>query len=112
MRAPYGEINDDVRLVAGALGLKIIGWNADTEDWKYVSSPTLKEDVIEKFKTWTSQRLAGPISLQHDLFEATTLYTSKVVKVITKAGYTLKLMKGCIQVCYFYQCSNGIGFRS
>lgn len=33
-RAPWGVVTDDTRAVARARGLRLVGWHADTHDWR------------------------------------------------------------------------------
>nr|KAJ3420508.1 chitin deacetylase [Polyrhizophydium stewartii] len=62
IRPPYGDINDRVRAVLKAMGLQVVIWNIDTDDWN--KAP----DVVDKLRS-ASRVLDGTIPLQHDLYD-------------------------------------------
>jgi peptidoglycan/xylan/chitin deacetylase (PgdA/CDA1 family) len=65
-----GEINDRVRSVIKALGLEIVIWNRDTNDWTFSNaSPTATGarspiQIINRFTEWVAAPKMGTISLQ------------------------------------------------
>ncbi|TPX46438.1 hypothetical protein SeLEV6574_g03238 [Synchytrium endobioticum] len=72
VRTPYGDNDDRTRWVYKAMGLRMVGWNRDTFDWK-VSDPLLQYNatwIIGNVTQWVSQvanLTTGIISLEHDL---------------------------------------------
>jgi len=47
MRPPYGDIDDRVRAVAKALGLRIILWQSDSFDWEVGSTPGVTPATVD-----------------------------------------------------------------
>lgn len=47
MRPPYGDIDDRVRAVAKALGLRIILWQSDSFDWEVGSTPGVTPAMVD-----------------------------------------------------------------
>lgn len=58
-RSPYGAYSEKLFALADTLGLTIIGWDVDPEDWRRLSAEKIAEDVI-------SQVQPGSIILLHD----------------------------------------------
>ncbi|SDO29493.1 Peptidoglycan/xylan/chitin deacetylase, PgdA/CDA1 family [Paenibacillus sp. yr247] len=57
-RAPYGAVNNDVRIDAASTGHHLIGWSVDTLDWKGKSTA----EIINAVK---KEVTPGAIILQH-----------------------------------------------
>jgi peptidoglycan/xylan/chitin deacetylase (PgdA/CDA1 family) len=79
VRPPYGDEDEKVRRVASAMGLSIVKWNRDPNDWMFnfwkpgnqLGVPFQPNDTPEaitrQFSEWVSQPRRGTISLQHDV---------------------------------------------
>ncbi len=60
LRPPYGEIKKDIAI---RLGMHIIHWSVDPEDWKYRDAQTVADHIISKAKD-------GDIILMHDIYQS------------------------------------------
>lgn len=78
LRPPYGSINDKVR---ETVGIPMICWNVDTEDWNKKS----KKAVLKECKNIKD----GDIVLMHDLYSNTAAAVESLVPALTKKGYQL-----------------------
>lgn len=61
LRPVGGGVNADVKAVAKELGLPIINWSLDTEDWKYRDAARVKQVIVD-------QVTDGAVVLMHDLY--------------------------------------------
>ena len=59
LRPPYGNISKEV---AAKLGMHIINWSVDPEDWKYRDAEYVSKHIIENVKE-------GDIILLHDIYQ-------------------------------------------
>jgi peptidoglycan/xylan/chitin deacetylase (PgdA/CDA1 family) len=99
MRPPYGAVNAKVLQAAAALGLSVVHWTETSADWSYVpDEANTKLQVLKAFQGWTVAKEKSVISLQHDLFRATTLYIDDVIALIRNAGYVFKMINNCVNV--------------
>lgn len=57
-RPPYGEVNTNVNQAAQALGLRVITWNVDSQDWNGASATAIANA--------TNQLQNGQVILMHD----------------------------------------------
>ena len=89
-RPPYGDIDDRVRAIAHALGLRTVLWNYVSDDTS-ASSPAGAEKVLNTIKSWFTIT-SGFISLQHDINPTTTQIAISALSAIKTlaAGFTLK----------------------
>ncbi|KAJ3411617.1 chitin deacetylase [Chytridiales sp. JEL 0842] len=76
MRPSYGDIDDRVRAVLKAMGLNVIIWNYDSNDWRLNSYPggdtagVTPDTVRQQCYAWGSNPSSqGILSLQHDAFQ-------------------------------------------
>lgn len=58
-RPPYGAMNDDLELAAAELGMKLLMWNRDPEDWKADTA----SEIIQYFKQLSA---SGGIYVMHE----------------------------------------------
>ena len=77
VRPPYGNVNDDVKAVAGH---PLINWYVDTLDWSSKDA----DKVFEEVKKSTRD---GAIILMHDLYGSTAEAVKKVVPWLLDQGY-------------------------
>ncbi|RPD76874.1 hypothetical protein L226DRAFT_532889 [Lentinus tigrinus ALCF2SS1-7] len=78
MRPPYGDIDNRVRAVANAMGLRPIIWTTgsqgdfDTNDWRVPAGQHTGQEAFDVFEGILGQAASmdhGFIVLEHDLFE-------------------------------------------
>lgn len=82
MRPPYGSHNANVRAVSRKLGLAVIFWSIDTEDWRTRSASATYDVIMQNVKS-------GSIILCHDLHEATGEAMERVIPALVQQGYQL-----------------------
>lgn len=75
-----GAVNDDVKKAAKALGLPIINWSVDTEDWKYRNAEHIRSVIVDNAKD-------GDIVLMHDLRDCTLEGVLAAIDELTDEGY-------------------------
>lgn len=77
LRAPYGEINEEVRSAAKT---PIIDWLIDTKDWMGISPKEIYEAAF-------SQKADGAIVLMHDGYKHTVTALKQLLPDLYDAGY-------------------------
>jgi peptidoglycan/xylan/chitin deacetylase (PgdA/CDA1 family) len=83
MRPPYGAVNPRVELVSSELGLKIVNWSVDTDDWR----PNM---TVERMKQRISDGISdGAIILMHDRSDKVLTVTEWAIEEIRKRGFEL-----------------------
>ncbi|MDR0840215.1 MAG: polysaccharide deacetylase family protein [Christensenellaceae bacterium] len=82
LRPPYGSVNDTVKSVAKELGMAIVTWSIDTEDWKTRNSDKTYQRIMDQVKD-------GSIILCHDLFSETGDAMERVIPALIEQGYQL-----------------------
>lgn len=75
-----GAVNDDVKNAAKELGLPIINWSVDTEDWKYRNAEHIRSVIVENAKD-------GDIVLMHDLRDCTLEGALAAIDELSEKGY-------------------------
>lgn len=75
-----GAVNDDVKKAAESLGLPIINWSVDTEDWKYRNAEHIRSVIVDKAKD-------GDIVLMHDLRDCTLEGVLAAIDELSEKGY-------------------------
>ena len=81
LRPPGGCCSDGVDQVAGALGLAVIGWSLDPEDWA-------NHDRGDLVRTVTGQARDGDIILMHDLSGSSVEAALEIVEILRDKGFT------------------------
>lgn len=76
-RPPYGAINGSV---AQKIGLPIIQWNVDSEDWKVINKELIVDKVVQSVEH-------GSIILLHDIHETSVNSIPEIVNQLKKNGY-------------------------
>lgn len=81
MRPPYGQAPKNVQEVCDELGLKIITWNIDTDDWRSsTGEDKMTSNVMSNLKD-------GSIILMHDRSEKAYNTTLNIIDQIREKGY-------------------------
>ncbi|TPX36023.1 hypothetical protein SmJEL517_g01776 [Synchytrium microbalum] len=107
-RTPYGDQDDRTRSVYKAMGLRMMGWNRDTSDWKS-NNPALNFTpswIIGNVSQWVAAApnlTTGIISLEHDLYTVTAAYALPAQDLITQAGFKIKTVADCLSYTNMYQ---------
>jgi peptidoglycan/xylan/chitin deacetylase (PgdA/CDA1 family) len=79
MRPVGGSYNSTV---SQNVGMPMIIWSVDTNDWKYRDSDHVINEILNNVRD-------GDIILMHDLYETTATAIETVVPALIEAGYTL-----------------------
>lgn len=82
MRPPYGSHNSAVRSVCKELGLSVVLWSIDTEDWRTRDAQATYDTILENVQN-------GSIILCHDLHEPTGEAMERVIPELVRRGYQL-----------------------
>ena len=80
LRAPYGAINDTIRSIAAELGITMINWNLDPEDWKYQDADAIFSHVIENIRD-------RDIILSHETYETTLEAYTRLIPELISRGF-------------------------
>ncbi|MFI6481538.1 polysaccharide deacetylase family protein [Nonomuraea sp. NPDC050663] len=82
MRPPYGAIGKDVQTVSQRMGLALVNWSVDTQDWKY-------RDPTEVAQKAVGGARPGAIILMHDIHRSTVDAVPAILKALQGKGYAL-----------------------
>ncbi|KAJ3329676.1 chitin deacetylase [Blyttiomyces sp. JEL0837] len=115
-RPPYGDIDPRSRTVLQRMGLTVVIWNQDTEDWKLEQWPSVNEGispdkVISSFEDWVKspQNGTGVISLEHDLWKYSAQQAPQGLDIVLGAGYKVKPVWECINGQAPYRANLNVG---
>ncbi|KAJ3146391.1 chitin deacetylase [Geranomyces variabilis] len=79
-RAPYGDIDDRVRAIAGALGYESVLWGQDKDSGDSEGTPT-EASVVAQFTKWNVPQ-AGFIDLEHSLSSDSNTWAIAALKYV------------------------------
>ncbi|TPX46899.1 hypothetical protein SeMB42_g03537 [Synchytrium endobioticum] len=103
MRPPFGNLDDRVRGVIAAMGLKIVTWNSDTQDWAH-------KDTAQSFVPAEIQKSLnnppadnGIISLEHDYWQSTAAVGATATGIILNGGWKIQPVAVCMNDSSPYQ---------
>lgn len=104
-RPPYADVDDRVRYIFNAMGLKTVLWtrngddNFDTNDWRTVDGSTTAQQAVQKFQGILSSQSSlstGFIVLAHDLFPQTVaLSLNNFLPSALKSGLKVQPVSTC-----------------
>ncbi|MCX7018987.1 MAG: polysaccharide deacetylase family protein [Candidatus Sumerlaeota bacterium] len=80
IRPPYGSWNTRVRDICETMGLKIILWDVDTNDWRRRTTDQIVNTVLKEARD-------GSIILMHDRFQTSLEATGRIIDVLGGQGY-------------------------
>ena len=90
-RPPYGSVNSIVRDVVHDLGMDVILWRLDTEDWRSGSSKDqIVATVLDRIK-------AGDIILMHDRNSRTIDATRELIPRLRERGFSFVTVSGLLR---------------
>lgn len=81
MRPPYGAANPMVQKICEEMGLKIITWSIDTDDWRKTTNEDQMTSNVMKNVT------DGSIILMHDRYEKSFNTTAQIIDKLRAQGY-------------------------
>lgn len=77
VRPPYGNANEKVK---SRIGVPLINWSIDTNDWLYKDSDYVYNHILENAED-------GDIILMHDIYPETLEAVKKVLPVLRERGF-------------------------
>ena len=81
LRPPYGAANEKVQKLMGEMGLHIINWSIDTNDWRgKATAKSIEDEVMKNLRD-------GAIILMHDRFERSLEATASIIDQVRAKGY-------------------------
>ena len=92
LRAPYGLLNDEVKVAAKA---PIIDWSIDTLDWQKIPAQEICKKVYAGLEN-------GAIVLMHDGFENTVEAVKILLPELKRLGYQVTSVS---QLAKVHSCS-------
>lgn len=81
LRPPYGATNDRVLSMTQGMGLRVINWNIDTNDWR---TNTTADSITSEILKYARD---GSIVLMHDRYEKSLEATSRSIDLLRADGY-------------------------
>ena len=81
-RPPFGHFNSIVREVAQELGVALIHWNINPNDWRYRDADFIYEYIMYNARN-------GGIVLLHDIHETTVDAMERVIPSLVERGFRL-----------------------
>lgn len=81
MRPPYGGRNAKVDEIIRDMGMKIVLWDIDTEDWRKRSAAQMTNQILKNASD-------GSIVLFHDRYQASLDSTAAVIDDLRARGFT------------------------
>ncbi len=82
LRPPYGHVNAYVKRACKNLGLYIVTWSVDSEDWKSRNEKRIYNEIMNNVTS-------GDVILCHDLYETTAKAMEKVIPALTERGFQI-----------------------
>lgn len=82
VRAPYGDLNADVKEIARELNVSLIHWSLDSFDWMTRDAQLVYDELMSRVKD-------GDIILLHDIHESTVEAMEMVIPELVNKGYKL-----------------------
>jgi len=92
-RPPYGRINKKVEKISEKLGLAIVNWSLDPNDWKTQDAGAVYTEIINNIKD-------GDIILCHDIYKSTAEAMSRVIPELIYQGYQLVTVSELLHTKY------------
>jgi len=81
-RAPYGAVNNKVLSAAQGLGVPVVSWSVDPQDWMNRNSNTIYTRIMRSVKD-------KDIILCHDIYPSTVSAMKRVIPDLISRGYQL-----------------------
>ncbi|KAI7832631.1 hypothetical protein BC939DRAFT_391132 [Gamsiella multidivaricata] len=120
VRPPYGDTDNRVREILRQMGYTTVIWSAgwDTNDWRMLQNQIQEWEIVDKFdKNLGSHTIVkssvgqpgGPISLEHDLTNATISLSKKLIPMAMAKGLMPMSLAHCWDDQSPYQRGSKLG---
>jgi len=81
-RPPYGSVSTTVKSVAKSMGLSLITWSVDPQDWESQNANTTYNRIMSHVKN-------GSIIICHDMYGSTAAAMERVIPELRRRDYQL-----------------------
>ncbi|KAF9111155.1 chitin deacetylase [Mortierella sp. AM989] len=120
VRPPYGDTDNRVREILRQMGYTTVIWSKgwDTNDWRMLQGQIQEWEIVQNFTTALSNRTAiksasgapgGPITLEHDLTNATIALSKKLMPMAQTNGLKPMSIAHCLDDQTPYQHGSRLG---
>ncbi|KAG0322502.1 chitin deacetylase [Dissophora globulifera] len=120
VRPPYGDTDNRVREILRQMGYTTVIWSKgwDTNDWRMLQNQIQESEVLLNFQKALGARdviqssvgaLGGPITLEHDLTNATVSLSKKLIPMAIGQGLTPMSIANCLKDITPYQRGSKLG---
>ncbi|KAF9998590.1 chitin deacetylase [Modicella reniformis] len=120
VRPPYGDIDNRVREILRQMGYTIVIWSAgwDTNDWRMLQNQIQEWEIVKSFESHLGTRdnitssvgkPGGPVTLEHDLTNATVSLSKRLIPMAMEKGLTPMNLAHCLSDITPYQHGSKLG---
>ncbi|KAG0307959.1 chitin deacetylase [Dissophora globulifera] len=120
VRPPYGDTDNRVREILRQMGYTTVIWSKgwDTNDWRMLQNQIQESEVLLNFQKALGTRdviqssigaLGGPITLEHDLTNATVSLSKKLIPMAIGQGLSPMSIANCLKDSTPYQRGSKLG---
>ncbi|KAI8357647.1 hypothetical protein B0O80DRAFT_424644 [Mortierella sp. GBAus27b] len=120
VRPPYGDTDNRVREILRQMGYTTVIWSAgwDTNDWRMLQNQVQEWEIVQNFDTHLAARdniksalgqPAGPVTLEHDLTNATIGLSKKLIPKAIEKGLKPMSLAQCLSDVTPYQRGSRLG---
>jgi len=99
-RPPFGNCNEAcAKVLEGELGLKVIQWNCDSNDWQYEGKVADQPKLFTNMETIinnSNPKVDSFITLQHDIKDYSVKMVPKIIDMIKAKGYSFVTVEQCL----------------
>ncbi|KAF9959708.1 chitin deacetylase [Mortierella alpina] len=107
VRPPYGDVDNRVREILRQMGYTTVIWTNgwDTNDWRMLQHELQEGQIVKTFQAALAARdqikasnglAAGPITLEHDLTDATVKLSKALIPIAMAAGLKPMSLAACL----------------
>ncbi|KAK9477749.1 carbohydrate esterase [Lipomyces japonicus] len=87
-RPPFGGVDNRIRAIAERLGLTVVLWDLDTNDWRLNDYSRTEEEIYNQVQLWKDNDVRG-IMLEHDNSYYTVAVGIEISKIIGPVHITI-----------------------
>lgn len=87
-RPPFGGVDNRVRAIAERLGLTVVVWDLDTNDWRLNDQSRSSDEIYGQVRVWKNNGVKG-IMLEHDNTLFTVAAGIEIAEIVGKTDYTV-----------------------
>ncbi|KAF8960677.1 chitin deacetylase, partial [Entomortierella lignicola] len=120
VRPPYGDTDNRVREILRQMGYTTVIWSKgwDTNDWRMLQNQIQPAEVVQNFNNALGNKSSiqsasgapgGPITLEHDLTDATINMSMKLIPMAQSSGLKPMSLAACLNDQTPYQHGSKLG---